>query len=161
MARVARRCRRGFSLLELVVVLIILAILSTLAATTLKSHLDNAAIGRAYEKFVLAHNLARRSALGRGNDTDFGPITIDVHQDQLEVLGPQRKFPMPTGVQLNLQFSSRGRPRSRGQVRFAGNGTSPTYALKLESRDIWFIALGATGQCLRTSDPQFAEALLQ
>ena len=158
MRRTPRFCRDGFSLLELVVVLIILAILSAIAATTLKSHLDNAAVERAYAQFVLAHKLARRTALEVGGRSDLRAITIKVDEDQLEVVGPARKFQMPNGVKLDLQAASRS---SSSQVRFAHNGTSPTYALKLESLDVWFVALGATGQCFQTSDRQLVEALLQ
>lgn len=143
------------------VVLIILAILSAVASTTLRSHLDNAAVERAYEQFVLAHSLARRTAMENTNPSELGLTTIEVNEDQLEILGPKRKFKMPNSVRLELQVSSSELPRLREQIPFAGNGTSPTYAVKLESQEIWFIALGATGQCLRTNDPQFVEALLQ
>ena len=66
-----RNVRRGFTLLELIIVLFVLALIAAIAAPRLSAALRNRTTQTGADQFIAAHNLARSTAVRYGRVAQF------------------------------------------------------------------------------------------
>ena len=66
-----RNVRRGFALLELIIVLFVLALIAAIAAPRLSAAWRNRTIQTGADQFIAAHNLARATAVRYGRVAQF------------------------------------------------------------------------------------------
>ena len=116
--------RRGFTLLEGIICMSILAVLSAIGAPTLSESLRKRGTSGAADQFVAAHSLARATAIrfGRVAEFNISPsgkkfwIEVDTSAtgiNQRAVIGYQRKLDHNTGLTMSSNrtkvcFDARG-----------------------------------------------------
>jgi len=145
--------RIGFTLLELVIVMIILGLLSTIAVTSLSGTLDNYKLTQATEVIQRFDAYARRQAANRRQPVH---ITVQRLRNQLQVGAStdreRRLFRLPSGVSIGETLFRRKTIASGNfEIRFDQDGGSPSYAMELTrgKRSQWIVVLGGSGQILQ------------
>jgi prepilin-type N-terminal cleavage/methylation domain-containing protein len=164
-------CRRAFSLVELTVVLVILAVVAGAVAVSVRGPIRRVGIERAADELVAFDRLTRVYA--RQNDRPLR-LVVDLaagelrrtSEDGRDVLGePLRFAPGYRPARLRLA----GEDVSSGLVTLSCTppGFTPTYAVLLEGpggRRRWVFFAGLTGQVVGAGNDEEVEqaiALLQ
>lgn len=157
--RAETRRRKGFTLIELVVVIAIIALLSTLAVMSLRGTIDRYHLSQAVQTVELSDASARR--LARATD-QMVVATIDRHHNRWRI--GDRSFQIPTAVEIeSIALGRRAIAGSEVDIDYSRDGWSPTYALQLKRGEIeqWIVVLGASGQVVSVRDRGEADALLR
>ncbi|MEM9364791.1 MAG: prepilin-type N-terminal cleavage/methylation domain-containing protein [Planctomycetota bacterium] len=142
----ARRRRSGFSMLELLVVILILSLMAGLAVQSTRGPLKRASIQRVVTRIGVFDDALRR----RCRENQSSAILELTAGGQLrwtlldEILEP------PSGTRFAGLYTSDGAGgyRSMDGLVFAPNGTSLTYAISLQTTSeskAWFYVAGMTG----------------
>ncbi len=140
---------RGFTLIELIVVLVIIAVLSGLVMLSVGSTMDRHRLHQAVETIETFDMRLRREARAWRQ-----PIraSVDTHSKVLTVPladGNERVFRLPQRVDvLSWRLATQ---RSGGQqlaIAVDGDGRSPSYVVELGSGKLrlWLVVLGGSGQ---------------
>ncbi len=145
--------RRAFTLLELLVVLAIAAMLSSVVMLSLRSHFQHAALARAVDSIITADRLARRMATEQLAARVV--LEFDSSRHRLKLLssanGAQpRNFSWPSNVALSEPWVlGPGDWRSsNGSLDFSATGSSATYYVQVTTGNVsqCLVILGLTGQ---------------
>ena len=159
-----RSVRYGFSLIELIVVLILMALMAALATTSARGYIVRSRLTRAAE-VVEQFDIALRREAHRRRRTTTG--LIDRSGSRLIVRQRDRKdrvFQLPREVELTaIRFSQSTAGRRPGNIQVNSSGVSLSYALRLsaDQADRWILIAGGTGQVVRNLDRLSIEALLK
>jgi prepilin-type N-terminal cleavage/methylation domain-containing protein len=163
----SNRSRHGFTLIELVAVLTIAAILSALAATSLKQPFQAARLDVAVGRLVAIDRQMRDHAR-----RFCRPAELSIRLETGEVSAAEEgghEIAIPPlrldGVVLD-QIATAAKRTESGEVTilFTTCGRTITYAVRLrdkEKRPHWIVFAGATGQTTELDDEDRLEELLQ
>ncbi len=141
--------KRGFSLIELVVVLVLMAVIASLATLSLRGVIARQRLGRAIEVIEQFDTALRRSARDQRRqvagviDRGRGRLTVDPSGD------PSRTYTLPRQVSIDaIRFGPVSSSRTGSQIIANADGSSPSYALRLASGDTrrWIFLVGGSGQ---------------
>lgn len=134
MRRPRLRAGSGFSLVELLVALAILAMVAAAAVTALSAAVDRARFRSAAREIAAALRSARHSALAQRAESTF---TLDVAQKTYLVNGgAARALGAPRDSVLTLTTaSSERREQSAGAIRFFADGSSTGGSVTIALRD--------------------------
>jgi prepilin-type N-terminal cleavage/methylation domain-containing protein len=159
--------RRAFSLVELIVVLLVLAIVAGVVAVSARGPLRKVGIERTVDEVVAFDQLTRQFA--RQQDRAL-KLLVDLSAGEFkrtdeegrDVLGePLRLAPGYRVARLRLA----GQDIASGQVAISCSalGLTPTYAVLLEGpggRRQWVLVAGLSGQIVGTSDDEQVQDIL-
>lgn len=142
--------RYGFTLIELVLVLVILSIMMGVAIWSLRGHFDSAKIAQAFDVLEQADQYARSIALRENRVYRMifrdKTSTIEVLPESGSGARRSRTWKLPNGIGLARFRGPRGFSGSgRNEVSIAATGVSPTYAIQLRRGSEpgpWLVALG-------------------
>jgi prepilin-type N-terminal cleavage/methylation domain-containing protein len=152
------RQRSGFTLIELVIVILIMAIMSGFAALSLRSHIDRARWTRCFEQLEYFDRIGRIAA--RSEST---PYRLSFHRAkrriELRAIGSNasrksyREWKLPNGVQFSGFRDRASSSRSEElSIEINPNGQSRSYAVAIKANTgprEWFVTLGLSGQHIR------------
>ena len=163
MGRCRCRERKAFTLIELVIVILIMAVLSTLAVLSLGGTMDRYQLSRASEAIELFDARARRDARKSRQ-----PIraTIDRKHQRLVIDTPgpgNTQYRWPRSVEINkIRLRRRVTVGNNFEIRFNREGGSPTYAVELKRGKMsrWLVVLGASGQFVPLNSEGEVDAIL-
>ncbi|MEO1524022.1 MAG: prepilin-type N-terminal cleavage/methylation domain-containing protein [Planctomycetota bacterium] len=150
--------RRGFSLVELVVVLLLLAILASMAAYSARGVVAKNRLARAVETVEQFDQALRRAARYERReitgviDRQRGTLSVENGSDE-------HRFRLPGRVSIeSLKMEGSG----GGLVAF-GDGSTRSYAVELESdrARVFVVFAGGTGQVLHLNDVATVRAILE
>lgn len=155
--------RSGFTLIELVVVVVVMGILSCLAVITLGGTTDRYQLSRATETIELFDARARRDARRLGE-----PIvaTIQRSRNQLMVSGDRAadaRFRLPQSVEITQIRMRRRVVAGRDvEIPFNRQGVCPTYAVQIQRGKLrrWVVVLGLSGQVVALNDQGEVDEIL-
>ena len=134
--------RRAFSLIELVVVLVLMAIIASMATLSLRGVMVRYQLSQGVEVIQRFDAALRRSArLDRRGDAG----EINRAAGRLAVAKLDESYVLPKSVQIRSVRVSDSTSRS---VSVSGQGASPSYAIELSSGDAsrWVLLVGGSGQ---------------
>ena len=157
----------GFTLLELLVVLIIVAMLSSIVAVQLTGYFSNASLSKAVDRLKMLDSAARRDASVQPAGTI--ELEFDRSEQILRIANQQSGFQLPTGVLLKAiwlpgpdgRFQTVGADNAR--VKLSAMGTSQDYAIEFIGRGgatLGVLVLGLSGQFLRFENADDLQELL-
>jgi prepilin-type N-terminal cleavage/methylation domain-containing protein len=147
----------GFTLLEVIVVLVLAALLATSAVISLQSATHAATVTELLERIKNFDRITRSAARSSGRSMQ---IHFDLSKDQLrrtdvvtmETVGSTLAWTSEVRVeQVVLPQQSRGTPAM--ELRCSERGMMPTYVVKVSTSagaEAWLLILGATGQTLES-----------
>ncbi|OUT60129.1 hypothetical protein SV7mr_04880 [Stieleria bergensis] len=148
--------RRGFSLIELMVVVVLLAIMAALASVPVSGALARQDLSRSVQLIRLFDLRLRHQA-----QLEREPVKglIDHQTGRLVVLvdgDPVKSFQLPQSVAVQAIGNV-----NRG-IEVAGNGDAVSYAVQLACRGAtqWVLVVGGSGQVLVDVDPRSVKMLL-
>ena len=159
---------RGFSLVELVVVLVLMAILASMATVSIRGVIIRQRLARAAEVVEQFDTALRRSARN-GRRRVVG--VIDRSRRRLvigQVNGKARTFSLPKQVSIDsvrlgsVRLGQSPSTSSETQITAAGDGSSASYAVRLVSGQTrrWVLLAGGTGQVIHDLDSTSVDSLL-
>jgi type II secretory pathway pseudopilin PulG len=137
-------------LLELLLVLLLLAILSTLAAVSLASSLRSASLRNVIDQIIFADAQSRTLAKHLAR-----PVRLTIHPDtgtiiRIDSTGPTTLATLPSYIRID-QFLVAG----DSQISISTRAESPTYAIHLRAprtKPTWLLISGPTGIPLETQN---------
>lgn len=147
----------GFTLYELLAVMVLMAILAGTVGISVRGHVSNAQLEAFLDRLETFDGRARAEARRLHQ-----PVTLAFDSDEQRASRTQGGFAgaatertcaVPRGVEI-AQMKTTSQVSARGSLRIALSplGQTDTYALRLEAssgRSVWLVVLGASGQCLR------------
>jgi len=150
--------RRGFTLLELVIVILILAIMSGFAVLSLRGHIDRARWTQSLQQLEQIDRIGRIAA--RSERTIY---RLSFHRSkrkvELRAIGwnaakrSVREWKLPTGLHFVAFRDRAALTRSEEMmIEINSNGQSPSYAVALKANSgapQWLVTLGISGQHLQ------------
>jgi len=163
------RPNAGFTLLEMVVVLAIMAVIATAAAISFQKPLRAARLERAMAGLEDADFRARTEARKRSAMVELlvdGGKNIATHSIAGSADGGQVRRTLALSGGLNIdRYWTAGRSTNddRFGVWFSPDGQSNTYAVRVSDDDDhqkWLVVVGATGQYVQLHEDRAVEAIL-
>ena len=162
------RVRSGFSLIELLVVLTLIAIVSATAAISLREPYRRARLEHAVDQLVAADQQARGRA--RRFDRPYR-LVYDLDRNEVRISDGSPGKTSPTvlrvgrGVQID-RLLQKGDRQTHGApwVEVRSQGTTPTYAVRVRTAKdqcAWLFYCGVTGQVTRLDEDSHVEALFE
>lgn len=144
-------------MVELVIVIVLIAILSTTAALSLRPIMQRRELNRAVQQITLNDSAARATAR-RLNQPAL--LTIDSRAKRAEYLcaGRRRRFSLPGNVEVDqIVGIVRSEPLWVGR-----DGRSATYAVALSIGEAtrWVLIAGGSGQTITAAGPREVGDLL-
>ena len=156
--------RNGFTLVELVVVMVLLGILSSLAVYSLGGTMDRHRMSTAIESIEMFDAAARRAARSSQQRV---VAAIDRSAGRLSIQSPTNReaisftlAPQITIAQIRVA-GNRGLPGD-AQINVNGEGRSPSYAIELQRGALkqWLVVLGFSGQVVTLRNEGEVNAIL-
>jgi len=154
--------RRGFSLIELIVVIVLLAIVAATASLSLRGYVQRHRLARAAETLG-RFDLALRAEARRKRAIVTGMIEPRRGRLTVQATEPYRTFDLPASVRVGTvrvgQVMSSSRRR---QIAVNPIGDSPSYAIEVVSGSTsrWVFFSGGCGQQVNDLDRDQIAALL-
>lgn len=155
--------RNAFTLIELVVVIVIMAILSTIAAMSLSGTMGQYDLARAAETIERVDASVRRQARVTHASVE---LSIDRNKKRLTVdvggSGRDATYKLPRRVTIsNIRLHRRIVADNNFAIEVSGSGQSPTYAVELTRGEMkrWLIIVGASGQVIPAESEDEVDAL--
>lgn len=158
--RTLNRWRLGFTLIEMMVVIVLLALLVSMATFQLRGPLQDATYTGNIERLQFLDQQVRAHAQRFGQQSE---LIIDLDTGGLASSGTS-----DASTENALRFTPRGGTKIEGvlladgsihsgtaKIRISDRGQSATYALQLRSpagQQEWLLFVGLTGQSLRLKD---------
>ncbi len=161
---------RGFTLIEMTAVLVLLGVLAALATLSLASSIRQSRMDDAVAEFAMHDHLIRQRAQQFGS-----PLSIDLQLGPANVIrlhgnspGDSEILHLPGGVRITRMLMA-GESISRvdyGDVSIpcSAQGLTPSYAVQLAGSGNdrrWIFIAGLTGQATNMNDEQQVEQVLQ
>lgn len=148
---------RGFSLIELVVVLLLLAILAALATYSARGIVAKDRLARGVEAIEQFDRALRRAARSQRRTVKG---VIDRRRGEFVVDGTseQRRFRLPRRVTMeSLRMDTSGRG-----LAALGDGSTASYAVELrcDRAKVFVVFAGGSGQVLHLTDPSRVQSIL-
>jgi prepilin-type N-terminal cleavage/methylation domain-containing protein len=152
-----RRATAGFTLYELLAVMVLMAILAGTVALSVRGRVSNAGLESFLVQIELCDARARSEARRWNQPVLLGFDSSDqrVWQSAASVdrSSVERSIAAPRGVKIS-QIKTMNRQLDQGtlQIAISPLGQSDTYALRIQAsggRDVWLVVLGGSGQVLR------------
>jgi prepilin-type N-terminal cleavage/methylation domain-containing protein len=137
--------RSAFTLLELIAVLVLLGLISTIATIVVTGHLEKAELGRITQ--LLAASDRKERDASRQSFVPGG-LYYDRSKQRFYFKNSARTIEMGNSVKI-AELVVIGPTTESGSILFTQNGQSQTYAIRLQSRRgaaIWLLVAGLTGQ---------------
>ena len=157
--------RRAFTLIELVVVMVLLALLASLTVYSLGGTMDGYRISRAVETIESLDARARRTAR-----TTRRPVTVTLDRKHRELvinpIDPREdtvSFRLPGRVVVEkIQLARKSSSRKDSKIAINGQGRSPPYAIQLRRGELtkWLVVLGFSGQVVPVDNEGEVNAIL-
>ena len=165
------KTRSGFTLVELVIALVILVILSSVAALSLSGTMDRYQLARATETIEMFDARARRDARSSGQslqtriDTGRGELHIESTSNDRGSGDSQRirTFRLPRNVVIqDIQLAKKVVIGRSFDTIINPQGQGISYAVHLTRGPIsrWLVVLGASGQAIQVQDQREANEIL-
>ncbi|MEM9587059.1 MAG: prepilin-type N-terminal cleavage/methylation domain-containing protein [Planctomycetota bacterium] len=157
----ASESRRAFTLLEMVVALLIIAILASVSVLSFRGSIDRHRLEQGVDLVARFDARLRRESI-RANQ----PIRATIRRDRGEFVIPDRgvSWALPGPVALDA-FRVASQVSARQSVELASDrfGQSASYAVKLRAGKFhqWLVVLGGSGQVIRVSDEDQVESYLE
>ncbi|MCO8121766.1 prepilin-type N-terminal cleavage/methylation domain-containing protein [Stieleria sp. TO1_6] len=155
--------RNGFSLIELVVVLLLTAMMAALASLSLRGVMARQRLARGIEIAEQFDAALRRSARRNRRSTvgliDRGQQRFDVRHTK----GSPQAFRLPTDVAIDaVRIGADGARGTASQIVAAGDGSTPSYALRITTGDAhrWVLFVGGSGQVVQGMERPSIDSLL-
>lgn len=157
--------RKAFTLIELVVVMVLLALLASLTVYSLGGTMDRYRVSRAIETVELFDARARRAARTTRRGVN---VTIDRKSRELLIdpIDPQQEnasFQLPSKVEIEeVRFAGSKRSQKQSDFSISGQGRSTTYAIQLRRGELtrWLVVLGFSGQVVPVNNESEVDAIL-
>lgn len=157
MQRPNKRIRLAFTLLELIAVLVLLGLISTIAMFSVVGHVEQSELVRLSQELASADRkeryASRQSYLPGGLVFDRSKQRFQ-YQNSKRTIEVGKRIKTADFIINTLQSDKQSDTQSdKGSVLFAQSGQSPTYAIRLESSRgamRWVLVIGMTGQVLFT-----------
>lgn len=153
------RNQRGFTLLELLVVLTLVALLTAMVIFKLRVPYRAARAGEAVERIAFTDRLMRSHACNFSlaarivYDLDRGQVYVETGEHNQDA---HFAFEMPPGVKLEeVCLADKTTRRGRVVVESPSHGVTPSYAVRLSTQygpDRWLMFAGLTGQVTQFED---------
>ncbi len=156
--------RKAFTLIELVVVMVVLALLASLTVYSLGGTMDRHRLSRAIETIEMFDARARRTARTTQHavtatiDRSRGQLSIDTHRNPQAV-----SFRLPSRVAIgDVRFGTTRRVERESKIEINGQGRSVTYAIQLRRGKLtrWLVVLGISGQVVAMENVGEVNAIL-
>ncbi len=122
MGRIKSRASAGFTLLELLVVLMLMAMVYALAVPMISAGMPGTELKGAARQLAAGLRQARSLAVTRKEEST---LILDVEQRNFKVSGDQRRYALPAKVDISL-FTAQSEllPDKIGAIRFYPDGSS-------------------------------------
>jgi prepilin-type N-terminal cleavage/methylation domain-containing protein len=155
--------RNAFTLIELVVVIVIMAILSTIAAVSLSGTMGKYDLSRAAETIERFDANARRQAR-----VTQAPVTMTIERTKgrlkVDVAGRDRDatYRLPGRVTIgSIRLHRRFVAGTVFAASVSADGQSPTYAVELSRGRMtrWLVFVGVSGQVVQAENEDQVDAL--
>jgi prepilin-type N-terminal cleavage/methylation domain-containing protein len=168
MRRLERSSQRAaFTLIEMMVVILILAIVTSMASLSLGGVMDRYQLGRAAETLEAFDSQARREA-SRSREGVLAIIRRGTNELILrnaagQSMRARSHYRMPRKVEIGVVRMQRKALAARDvTITLSDRGRSPTYAveLKLGAMSRWIIILGISGQVIPAQSEDQVDAIL-
>lgn len=166
-SRLAPSARRGFTLWELVAVLILLGLMASAVVVNLQGHIANARLEMVLDRLEAWDHRGRALARRQGRplafvwDLESGRVGLEGLENAAGL--PAASLALPRGVRgLQIRTAPQAGPSDHLRIPISAQGQSLTYAVQLQAtggRQKWLAVLGASGQCLRLEQEQDVDAL--
>lgn len=153
----SRKHAKGFSLIELVVVLLLLAILAAMATYSARGIVARDRLARGVETIEQFDRALRRAARSQRR-----PVKgmIDRRRGEFAVEGSQeRRFRLPDSVSIeSLRMDASGRG-----LTAIGDGSTSSYAVELQCdrAKVFVLFAGGSGQVLHLTDRSQVQSILE
>ena len=158
------RRRIGFTLIEVVAVIVVLSILSTITAVALGPTLDRQRLSQAIEKLEWFDAKARRSAQANRSTVS---AKIDPSKNRLVIQTSNQQEDVSLRLPSNVEISKvqlAGKPSSTRSesIQVSPSGYSTSYAVLLKRGELskWVLVLGGSGQVVQFDNAKDVNALL-
>ncbi len=158
--------RRGFTLIELTMVLLILAVIAAGATLRVQAPLTTARAGEAVDRIRQFDRLTRAAAYRQDRPLS---LIVDLSAGKLERTDEAGRSvdggPLQLGGRCKIaRVLVRGRQRSAGRVTVpcSRRGLTPSYALAvdIDGRRQWLLFAGLTGEMIQVADETQAQEIL-
>ncbi len=147
--------RSGFTLIELAIVILIMAIMAGFAVLSLRGHIDRARWTRSLEQL---ENMDRLGRIAARNES--APYRLSFHRTkrkvELRAVGPNaprksvREWKLPNGIQFASFRDGASANRSEEmRIEINPSGQSRSYAVAIKANSgpaQWLVTLGLSGQ---------------
>ncbi len=159
--------RQAFTLIELMVVIVILGLLTSLASLSLGGVMDRYQLSRAAETIEACDTRARRSA--RLSREAFDAVIRRSKRDLIvkaPLASPSQalaNYRLPRNVEIDEVKLRRKAVTGRDvTINFSDQGRSESYAVELRRGKMtrWLVVLGISGQVVPVNSEEEADALL-
>ena len=166
-----RCCRQGFTLVELLVCIALLALTAGLVSLSLRSRHRDASINDAVRQIGFADQLLRHTARILGNDVELR-LGLGLDQDgsvNIRSVSPRQRevvmepVHLPRGLRIErVCLSGRSFDRDAVTITCSSRGQTPTYAMLLGSgeKKRWIIVTGLGGELYPIDDERKIEQIL-
>ena len=160
----ARPPRHAFTLIETLIVLLILALLSTAVTLSLAGPLRKARAGEALAKVEEAVTTSRAHAIRFARETR---LTIDLEQSTLShqvSRNESRPFPLPSPYRISdVRTTERQHTSGTVPLVISPSGAFATFALRVEGPDFeqWLLVSGLTGEISRVPDESTVQSIFR
>ena len=155
--------RSAFTLIELIVVLLIMAVLASLAVISLGGTMDRFQLSQAAETVERFDARARSDARRLRTPVE---ATIDQNRNRLTIdnrSADDVRFRLPASVEIKqIRMRRRVTAGSEIEILYNRQGSSPTYAVELGRGKMsrWLVVLGVSGQVVALDHEREVDEIL-